>query len=50
MLPKMPSQHIFTLKMATAVFAETLDTFQRLVWLIPESQSFTLFFTLFMKN
>jgi hypothetical protein len=32
----------FTLKMATAMFAETLDNFQRLTRFIPESRSYTL--------
>jgi hypothetical protein len=29
--------YIFTLKIATAVFGETLDNFQHSMWLIPES-------------
>jgi hypothetical protein len=41
-LPKMHSQHIFTLKMATAMFAETVDNFKLSMWLIPESRSYTL--------
>jgi hypothetical protein len=32
------SCHIFTLKMATAVFVETLDNFQHLTQLIPEAK------------
>jgi hypothetical protein len=36
--PKMPNQHIFTLKMATAMFAEILGNFQHLMQLISESQ------------
>jgi hypothetical protein len=31
------NHYIFTLKMATAIFAETLDNFQNLMRLIPES-------------
>jgi hypothetical protein len=33
--------NIFTLKIATAMFAETLDNFQHSTRLIPESRSFT---------
>jgi hypothetical protein len=43
----MPNQHMFTLKMATAMFAET-DNFQRLTQLIPKSRSFT--FTVSLLN
>jgi hypothetical protein len=35
-LLNMPNHHTFTLKMATAVFAET-DNFQNLSWLNPKS-------------
>jgi hypothetical protein len=35
------NQQKFTLKMATAMSAETLDNFQVSTWLIPESRSFT---------
>jgi hypothetical protein len=35
--------NIFTLKMETAMFAETLDNFQHSTRLISESRSFTLF-------
>jgi hypothetical protein len=38
----MPKQHIVTLKMATAMFSETLDNYQHLTWLTPESRSCTL--------
>jgi hypothetical protein len=41
-LPKMPNQYIFNLKLATAMFSETLDNIQRLMRLIPESQSLTI--------
>jgi hypothetical protein len=41
-LPKTPSHHKFTLKMATAMFAETLDTFQHSTRLFPESRSCAL--------
>jgi hypothetical protein len=40
-LPEVPNQHVVTLKMATAVFAKTLDNFQHLMQLIPKSQSVT---------
>jgi hypothetical protein len=33
------SQYIFTLKMATALFVETLGNFQFSMWLIPEIRS-----------
>jgi hypothetical protein len=33
--------HIFTLKMATVMFAETMDIFQHSTRLIPESRSLT---------
>jgi hypothetical protein len=36
-LPKMPNHYILTLKMATAIFAETLDNFQHWTLLIPKS-------------
>jgi hypothetical protein len=36
-LPNTPNCYIFTLKMATAIFAETLDNFQYSTGLIPES-------------
>jgi hypothetical protein len=35
-LSKMPNKYIFTLKMATAMFAETLSNFQNLLQLIPK--------------
>jgi hypothetical protein len=41
-LPKMPNHYTFTLKMATAVFAEMFDNSRHLTWLIPESQSYML--------
>jgi hypothetical protein len=41
-LPKMPSYYMFTLKMATAMFAKMLINSQHLTWLIPKSQSCTL--------
>jgi hypothetical protein len=41
-LPKTPNHDIFTLKMATAMFVETLDNSQRSMWLIPENRSCTL--------
>jgi hypothetical protein len=41
-LPITPNHYIFTLKMAIAKFAETLDNFQHSSRLIPESQSCTL--------
>jgi hypothetical protein len=34
--------NIFTLKMATAIFAERLDNFEYSTWLIPKILSFTL--------
>lgn len=46
-LPKL-SQNIFTLKMATAIFAETLENDQHSTWLIPEGQSFLLSSWVFM--
>jgi hypothetical protein len=36
-LPKMPNQHIFIMKMATALFDEMLDNLKHFTWLIPES-------------
>jgi hypothetical protein len=36
-LSKVSNQYMFTLKMATAIFAEMLDNFQHLMWLIHES-------------
>jgi hypothetical protein len=39
-LPKMPNHCIFTLKLATAMFAE-MDNFQYSTQFIPESQRFT---------
>jgi hypothetical protein len=42
-LPKMPNQHIHPeVATATAMFVKTLDSCQHSMWLIPESQSFTL--------
>jgi hypothetical protein len=38
---KSPPQKTFKLKMATAVFSETLENLQHSTWLIPESQSYT---------
>jgi hypothetical protein len=38
---KTPIHYIFTLKMATAMFAETLDNFQHSKRLIPDSRSCT---------
>jgi hypothetical protein len=35
--PKMPNLYIFNLKIATAMFAKTLDNFQHSMCLIPES-------------
>jgi hypothetical protein len=35
-LPKSLNQYIFTLKMATAKFAETMDNFQHSTGLIPD--------------
>jgi hypothetical protein len=43
-LPKMPIHYIFTLKMVTAMFAETLVNSQHLTQLIPKSQSCTFQF------
>jgi hypothetical protein len=40
-LLKTPNQYIFTLKMATAMFVETLDNFQHSSRLIPESRRCT---------
>jgi hypothetical protein len=40
-LPKIPEEHTFTLKTATAMFAEMSNNFQHLTWLIPENLSFT---------
>jgi hypothetical protein len=37
-LPKTPNHYIFTLKMATAVFAETLDNFDIQRGLSPKSE------------
>jgi hypothetical protein len=36
------NHYTFTLKMASAMFAETLDDFKHSTWLIPEIQCFTL--------
>jgi hypothetical protein len=36
--PKMPNNCIFALKMATLMFAETLDNFQHSTRLIPEAE------------
>jgi hypothetical protein len=36
-----PQQMLFTLKMATVMFAKTLDNFQCSTWFIPESQFHT---------
>jgi hypothetical protein len=36
-----PNQYMFTLKMAAAISAETLDKFQHSTRLIPEGRSFT---------
>jgi hypothetical protein len=44
-LPKRPNHYTFTLKMATAMFAETLDNFQHSTRLIPEGRSCTIFKT-----
>jgi hypothetical protein len=38
-LPKTPSHYLLTLKVATAMFAETLDNFQLSMLLISESRS-----------
>jgi hypothetical protein len=35
--PRLTKQHIFTLRMATSFFAETLDNSQYSAWLMPES-------------
>jgi hypothetical protein len=40
-LPKTPNHYRFTLKMATAMSAETMDNFQHSTQLIPESRSCT---------
>jgi hypothetical protein len=40
--PKMPNHYTFTLKMATAMFAETLDDSRHLTQLIPETRSYAL--------
>jgi hypothetical protein len=42
LLQKTPNLYIFTLKMETAMFVETLDSFQHSMLLIPESQGCTL--------
>jgi hypothetical protein len=34
--------YVFSLKVTSSVFAETLDKFQHLMWLIPESQTPTV--------
>jgi hypothetical protein len=41
-LPKTSHPTTFTLKMATAMFAEMLDNSQHSMQLIPESRSYTL--------
>jgi hypothetical protein len=41
-LPKSPIHYTFTLKMANAVFAKTLDNSQHLMQLNTKSQSYTL--------
>jgi hypothetical protein len=41
-LPKTPNHHTFTLKMATAILAETLDNSQHSMRLNPESRIYTL--------
>jgi hypothetical protein len=41
-LPKTPNHYIFTLKMATEMFVETVGNFQHSTWLIPESWSCAL--------
>jgi hypothetical protein len=43
-LPKTPNQYTFTLKMATVMFAETLDNLQHSTRLVPENISHTLYF------
>jgi hypothetical protein len=41
-LPKTPILHTFTLKIVTAMFAETSDNYQRSTRPIPENRSYTL--------
>jgi hypothetical protein len=41
-LPKTPNHYTFTLNMATAMFAETLDNSQHSTRINPESRSYTL--------
>lgn len=41
-LSKIPSQHIFTLEMATAMFAKMLNNFQHSAWLIPKFSNLPL--------
>jgi hypothetical protein len=40
-LPKSPNHYTFTLKTATAMFAEMLDMSEHFTWLIPKNQSYT---------
>jgi hypothetical protein len=40
--PRTPNQYTYTLKMATAMSAETLDKLQHSTWLIPENRSHAL--------